>query len=49
MEFKLVTSISQASYTFKPNCLIGLGRTNDGEDEVELYQMVVMAELEQIH
>lgn len=28
-------------------CLIGLGRSSDGEDDLELYHMVVMAKVEQ--
>lgn len=36
-------------YTLNPSCLIGLGRSSDEEDEMELYHMVVMAEVEQTH
>lgn len=42
-------AIATGSYALCPHCLIGLGRSCDEEDEVELFHMVVMAGVEQTH
>lgn len=39
--------MQQLSTCSKHCCLIGLGRSSDEQDDLELYHMVVMAKVEQ--